>query len=73
VTEAIYSDGVLKPVTPLALPNDQRVQVIVRAVPGLSAPNRAELMRQLFEDMDQMEFFLEVPLPPRETLHDRGL
>lgn len=73
VTEAIFSDGVLKPVTPLALSNDQRVKVIVQAISKPAPSERAEALQQLFEDMDKMDFYLEGSLPSREELHDRSV
>ncbi len=73
VTEAIYSQGVLKPVSPLMLANNQRVKLIVQPVARLSPVEREAALRRLFEGMDRMDFYLEGPLPSREELHDRRL
>jgi predicted DNA-binding antitoxin AbrB/MazE fold protein len=73
VAEAIYAEGVLKPVSPLALANNERVKLIVQPVSRLSPAEREAALRRLFEGMDKMGFYLEGPMPSREELHDRRL
>lgn len=69
--EAIYLEGVLKPVTPLTLVDNQRVKLIVEPVASLSPEERQLAWQRIFEDIDRSQLRVEGPLPSREELHDR--
>jgi predicted DNA-binding antitoxin AbrB/MazE fold protein len=72
-TEAIFSDGVLKPVEPLGLREQQRVRITVEEVeaePPTEA-ERAAALKQFFENADRMGFRSKGPYPTRDELHER--
>jgi predicted DNA-binding antitoxin AbrB/MazE fold protein len=72
VTEAIYANGVLKPVEDLALREDQRVRLIIE--PLDEAPTREEraaAFARLLAGIEKMQFYSDGPLPSRDELHDR--
>ena len=70
ITEAIYTDGVLKPTDDLLLRNNQRVRLIVETVDEPSSDREAAVAR-LKAGIAGMRFFSDGPLPSREELHDR--
>lgn len=70
-TEAIYSDGVLKPTDHLNLHEHQRVRVIVEPIENNVADRDAAVAR-LKAGIASMQFFSNGPLPTREDLHDRA-
>ncbi len=72
ITDAIYSQGVLKPVDPLNLVDNERVRLIVQPIRGLSTEERHAALSRLFAGMDSMDFYLTGALPSREELHERG-
>lgn len=59
---AIYENGVLRPLTPLALPEHTRVQVHVR--PVLAPTDAAEHRRQVREALVEAGLSLPSPPPP---------
>ncbi len=70
-TEAVYSQGVLKPAEDLGLREDQRVRLIVETVDDQPV-DRAAALARLKAGIAQMQFFSQGPLPSREELHDRS-
>lgn len=70
-TEAVYSQGVLKPAEDLGLREDQRVHLIVETIDDRSA-DRAAALARLKAGITTMQFFSQGPLPSREELHDRS-
>jgi predicted DNA-binding antitoxin AbrB/MazE fold protein len=68
--EAIYTDGVLKPVSELALRDNQRVRLTVETIDEPNVDRQAAIAR-LKAGIASMSFFSERPLPSREELHDR--
>ena len=72
VTEAIYSDGVLRPETPLGLPEQQRVRLIVQPITDDGPSDRSAAMNRLRAGIAKMSFASEGRLPMRDELHDRA-
>ena len=70
VTEAVYSQGVLKPTEDLGLREDQRVRLIVET--DDKAIDRGAALARLKAGIAKMQFFSQGPLPSREELHDRS-
>jgi predicted DNA-binding antitoxin AbrB/MazE fold protein len=70
ITEAIYTQGVLKPATSLNLREQQRVRVIVEPMEG-ALGDRDAALAQLKAGIASMQFFPNGPLPTRADLHDR--
>lgn len=70
VTEAVYSQGVLKPAEDLGLQENQRVRLIVETVDD-KAVDRAAALARLKAGIATMQLFSQGPLPSREELHDR--
>lgn len=70
-TEAVYSQGVLRPAEDLGLREDQRVHLIVETVDDPPA-DRAAALARLTAGIARMQFFSQGPLPSREELHDRS-
>jgi len=71
-TEAVYTNGVLKPSEGLVLRESQRVRLIVEALDDDA--NRAErpaALRRLMAGIEGMSFFSGDRLPSRDELHDR--
>jgi len=71
ITEAIYTQGVLKPAADLNLREQQRVRVIVEPIEGSLGDRKAAVAR-LKAGIAGMQFFSNGPLPTREDLHDRA-
>ena len=70
-TEAVYSDGVLKPTRALSLRDQQRVRLLVEPIDEEAGDRQAALGR-LRAGIARMQFFSKGPLPTREELHDRA-
>lgn len=70
-TEAVYSNGVLKPTRELGLHDQQRVRLIVEPIDEAPGDRDAALAR-LRAGIAGMQFFSKGPLPTREELHDRA-
>ena len=70
-TEAVYSDGVLKPTRTLSLRDQQRVRLLVEPIDEGAGDHHATLGR-LRAGIARMQFFSKGPLPTREELHDRA-
>jgi predicted DNA-binding antitoxin AbrB/MazE fold protein len=72
VTEAIFTNGVLKPKEELALRESQRVRLIVEPLDDDTARgDRSAALRRLRAGIEGMKFFSREPLPSRDELHDR--
>ena len=71
VTEAIYAEGVLRPVQALDLPEQQRVRIILEPINGPVVGDRTKAMARLRAGIERMSFRLQGPLPSRDELHDR--
>lgn len=71
ITEAVYSEGVLKPVDKLVLRETQRVRLIIEPLDDGSEDNRSAALNRLLAGIESMEFFSIGRLPTREELHDR--
>lgn len=70
-TEAVYSNGVLKPTHELRLREQQRVRLIVEPIDE-SAEDRDAALARLRAGIERMQFFSKGALPTREELHDRS-
>jgi predicted DNA-binding antitoxin AbrB/MazE fold protein len=70
ITEAIYSDGVLKPTVDLNLRDQQRVRVIIETISNDLGERDAAVAR-LRAGIASMKFFSNGPMPTREEIHDR--
>ncbi|MGO9229920.1 MAG: antitoxin family protein [Bryobacteraceae bacterium] len=71
-TEAVYTNGVLKPIEGLVLREAQRVRLIVEALDD--DPDRADrpaALRRFLAGVEGMSFFSRERLPSRDELHDR--
>ena len=69
-TEAIYTNGVLKPTIDLNLREQQRVRVIVEPIED-NLGDRDAAVTRLKAGIAGMQFFSKGPLPTRADLHDR--
>lgn len=69
-TEAVYSNGVLRPVEDLGLTEGQRVHLILEPVG--EPVDRAAAIANLKAGVREMQFRSSGPLPTREELHDRS-
>jgi predicted DNA-binding antitoxin AbrB/MazE fold protein len=70
-TEAVYSDGVLKPERELGLQDRQRVRLTVETIDDV-ASDRAAALARLRAGIARMQFYSKGPLPMRAELHDRS-
>ena len=70
VTEAVYRDGVLKPLGDVALEQDECVRLTIERHDP-SREDRQLALNRLRAGIAEMRFFLDGPLPAREELHDR--
>ena len=71
-TEAVYTNGVLKPKEGLVLREAQRVRLIVEALDDDSGRgDRPAALQQLLAGIERMRFFSRERLPSRDELHDR--
>lgn len=70
-TEAIFADGVLKPVEPLNLREQQRVRITVEEVEA-SEVDREAAVRRMIEGFKKMRLRTNGRMPSREELHERS-
>ncbi len=70
ITEAIYTQGVLKPTADLGLREQQRVRVIVEPIEDRREDREAAVARWK-AGIASMQFFSNGRLPTRDELHDR--
>ena len=69
VTEAIYSEGVLKPLGTVTLCESERVRLIIERHEPMKTERKLALER-LRAGIDSMSLSLSGPLPSRDELHD---
>ena len=72
VTEAVFSQGVLKPVGELHLREQQRVRLIIEPVDVGQESDRTAALNRLRAGIASMSFSSSGPLPSRDELHDRS-
>jgi predicted DNA-binding antitoxin AbrB/MazE fold protein len=71
-TEAVYTNGVLKPKEGLVLREAQRVRLIVDAIDDdADRGDRPAALQRLLAGIEGMRFFSRERLPSRDELHDR--
>ena len=71
VTEAVYQNGVLRPLGPLYLEEEEKVRVIIEKADSKTAPDRNTLLARLREGIERMNFRSNGLFPSRDELHDR--
>jgi predicted DNA-binding antitoxin AbrB/MazE fold protein len=71
IIEAVFTNGVLKPVEALGLREYQRVRLVIQDVGDSLHADRAEALRRLRAGIAGIRFSSSGPLPPRDNLHDR--
>jgi predicted DNA-binding antitoxin AbrB/MazE fold protein len=72
VTEAVFSQGVLRPVGDVHLKEQQRVRLIIEPLEAAGPNDREDALRRLRSGIENMKFRSSGPLPSRDELHDRG-
>lgn len=71
VTEAVYQNGVLRPLGPLYLEEEEKVRIIVEKEDSRPVPDRAALLARLREGIERMNFRSNGQYPSRDELHER--
>ena len=71
VVEAIYSHGVLRPLDPLQLLEDQRVRVTIETIDVQPTGDREAALQRLMEHLQRSTFSHGGPYPTRDELHER--
>lgn len=71
VVEAIYAQGVLKPVETLELAEQQRVRLTLEPIEASTSDERRAAFRRFQMSVEQGSFFLTGKLPTRDELHER--
>ena len=72
ITEAIYTNGVLKPKEELALREAQRVRLIIEPLDDdPDRGDRSAALQRLRSGIEGMKSFSREALPSRDELHDR--
>ena len=71
MTDAVYRNGVLKPLQPLDLEEEEQVRLVVEKLDSKDRPDRRVLLTRLREGIDRMNFRSRGRYPSREELHDR--
>ncbi len=71
VVEAIYSHGVLRPLDPLQLLEDQRVRVTIETIDGQPTGDHEAALQRLMERLQRSSFSHGGPYPTRDELHER--
>lgn len=72
VTEAVFSQGVLRPVGAVHLREHQRVRLIIEPVDVGPDQDRAAALDRLRAGIESMSFSSSGSLPARDALHDRS-
>jgi predicted DNA-binding antitoxin AbrB/MazE fold protein len=70
MTDAIYTGGVLKPLSSVSLHESERVRLIIERTEQAES-DRPLALERLRAGIEHMRFFLSGPLPSRDELHDR--
>jgi predicted DNA-binding antitoxin AbrB/MazE fold protein len=71
VTDAVYLNGVLKPLSELTLREAQRVRLTVESIEDQDCHDRTAALERLLAGIQEMEFRLTGRFPTRDELHDR--
>jgi predicted DNA-binding antitoxin AbrB/MazE fold protein len=71
ITEAIYTQGVLRPRGELALREAQRVRLIVQPLDDTGGDQRSLALKRLLAGIEGTEFRSGGRCPTRDELHDR--
>ncbi len=71
ITEAIYAGGVLRPIGPVELRDNERVRLIIEPVESSANGDRAAAMARLRAGIKKMNFRHGGPYPSRDELYDR--
>jgi predicted DNA-binding antitoxin AbrB/MazE fold protein len=72
LTEAVYTNGVLKPKEQLGLREAQRVRLIIEPLDDdADRGDRPAALERLLAGIEGMRFFSRDRLPSRDELHDR--
>lgn len=71
VTEAIFSGGVLRPVEPLLLREQERVRLTVESI-ELASNGREAAIHRIVAGFDKLKLRIDGKLPTRDELHERG-
>jgi predicted DNA-binding antitoxin AbrB/MazE fold protein len=71
VTEAIVADGVLKPIEPLSLREQQRVRITVEGSLEPSSADREAGRQRFLAGMRKSRFKSADPYPTRDERHER--
>jgi predicted DNA-binding antitoxin AbrB/MazE fold protein len=69
-TEAIFTNGVLKPTEPLHLREQERVRLTVETIEQNGAP-RAAAVQRMIEGFSKLRLRTNGRLPTRDELHER--
>jgi predicted DNA-binding antitoxin AbrB/MazE fold protein len=72
VTEAVFSQGVLRPVDELQLREQQRVRLIIEPVDSALDSDRATALTRLRAGIASMSFTSSGGLPTRDERHVRS-
>ena len=70
-TEAIFTNGVLRPTEALPLREQERVRITVESI-AQSNGSREEAVRRFLEGTEKLKLLTDGPLPTRDELHERG-
>ena len=71
VTEAVYSDGVLRPEGRLSLRDKERVRLIIQSLESPQANDRVRAIKELRASVGRTKFRSSGPYPTRDELHER--
>lgn len=71
VTDAVYHNGLLRPLQPLDLKEGERVRVVVEKLESAEGPDREALLAKLKDGIVRMNFRSNGSYPTRDQLHDR--
>lgn len=69
--EAIYADGVLRPLTPMSLPEGTRVRIRIEPIEERTEEDRRRAMEQFLEGAKKMDLRTSGRLPTRDEMHGR--
>ena len=71
VTEAVYSDGVLRPEGRLSLRDKERVRLIIQSLESPQVNDRVRAIENLRAGVGRSTFRSSGPYPTRDELHER--
>jgi predicted DNA-binding antitoxin AbrB/MazE fold protein len=72
IVEAIYADGVLKPLAALPFHEKQRLRLTIAAVDEQATSDHGAHLHELIDRLRRSTFSYGGPLPTREELHERA-